>query len=277
MNDCIAGIIDTESSAASSSGEGEQDNGQSAQSSSSHDNSDQLIADSVRGIAPGGAQRGARGQDRRGARQRGRGRGAGRAVWRGRRAARGRGANRTHGRGGVRGRGHAPCTQTADPVVTNSWDDTDDGAPAYLGNFHPSREPVIQIPDGFLPTGPLDFFKLFFPVAVVQSIAKFTNVYADQHILNYPDFGDKYGAWAETSADEIYLFMALMIFRGIVHLSDMKRYWSTATVYNGLWARRFIPSRKRFQSLLVFLHVTHPDHENPADKLRKVRFLYDHL
>ena len=64
---------------------------------------------------------------------------------------------------------------------------------------------------------------------------------------------------------------------GIVHLSDMKRYWSTATVYNGLWARRFIPSRKRFQSLLAFLHVTHPDHENPSDKLRKVRFLYDHL
>ena len=111
LNDHIAGIIDTESSAASSRGEGEQDDGQSAQSSSSHDNSDQLIADSVRGIAPGGAQRGARGQDRRGARQRGRGRGAGRAVWRGRGAARGRGANRTRGRGGVRGRGHAPCTQ----------------------------------------------------------------------------------------------------------------------------------------------------------------------
>ena len=217
LNDRIAGIIDTESSAASSSGEGEQDDGQSAQSSSSHDNSDQLIADSVRGIAPGGAQGRARGQDRR-LRQRGRGRGAGRAVWRGRGAARGRGANRTRGRGGVRGRGHAPCTQTADPAFMNSWDDPDDGAPAYLGDFHPSREPGIQIPDGFLPTGPLDFFKLFFPVAVVQSIAEFTNVYADQHILNYPDFGDKYGAWAETSADEIYSLMALLIFMGIVHL-----------------------------------------------------------
>ena len=55
LNNRIAGIIDTESSAASSSGEGEQDDGQSAQSSSSHDNSDQLIADSVRGITTGGA------------------------------------------------------------------------------------------------------------------------------------------------------------------------------------------------------------------------------
>ena len=46
-------------------------------------------------------------------------------------------------------------------------------------------------------------------------------------------------------------------------------YWSTKSLYHGLWARAIL-SRDRFSALMAFLHVVDPDTEDPGDKLRKV-------
>ena len=109
------------------------------------------------------------------------------------------------------------------------------------------------------------------------AIANFTNLYAAQNIAKYSTYGDKHGAWLDTGTDEMYYFLAVIIYMGLVRAPSYDRYWSRAPLYSGLWARRFLPSRDRFLSLLAFLHVVDPANENPQDKLKKVRFLYDHV
>jgi hypothetical protein len=53
------------------------------------------------------------------------------------------------------------------------------------------------------------------------------------------------------------------------NLSLFVSYWSTKTLYHGLWARS-IMSRDRFKALLAMLHVVEPCTDNEQDKLRKV-------
>ena len=111
------------------------------------------------------------------------------------------------------------------------------------------------------------------------ALATFTNTYADQHIPNYVSYGDKDGAWISTTDEELYSFVAVIIYMGIVHASGptVDRYWSMATLYSGLWTRHLLSSRTSFQALLTFLHIVDPNTEDMHDKLRKVRFLYDHI
>ena len=57
---------------------------------------------------------------------------------------------------------------------------------------------------------------------------------------------------------------------------EISLYWSTAPLYHGLWARRFM-SRDRFKALLGMLHISDPGLPNPDDKLHKIRLLLDHI
>ena len=59
--------------------------------------------------------------------------------------------------------------------------------------------------------------------------------------------------------------IALILYMGQVTVSSFERYWSTKTLYHGLWARQ-ITSRDRFKALM---HVVDP--VAPGDKLRQVR------
>ena len=64
--------------------------------------------------------------------------------------------------------------------------------------------------------------------------------------------------------------IALLIYFGLVKIGiTVNRYWSTKTLYHGLWARSIMP-RIRFQGLMAFLHVVDPATDTPGDKLRKV-------
>ena len=71
-------------------------------------------------------------------------------------------------------------------------------------DFRPDRDPGIHLPADFDPiaTGPLSFFRLFFSVAVLESIVKFTNLYAVHHVVDSPSYGDKHGAWKDTNLEE---------------------------------------------------------------------------
>lgn len=67
-----------------------------------------------------------------------------------------------------------------------------------------------------------------------------------------------------------------MLYQGLVKVSTNSRYWSTKSLYHGLWTRRFM-SRNRFQALLGMLHVVDPLQEDPNKKLRKVDSFIDHF
>ena len=88
-------------------------------------------------------------------------------------------------------------------------------------------------------------------------------------IVNKSYYGDKDGAWIATSPQEIEKLIALILYCGLVTVSSFHRYWSTKTLYHGLWARS-VMSRDCFKALMAMLHIVDPSEEDKEDKLRKV-------
>ena len=108
---------------------------------------------------------------------------------------------------------------------------------------------------------------------MVSSVLAHTNTYALLKIAtrSYSScYLDKDGFWPRTSDKNIEAYMALPIYFGQVKVGgDQSRYWSTKTIYHGLWARK-IMSRNRYKSLSAFLHVVDPSNETPGSMMRKV-------
>lgn len=199
-------------------------------------------------------------------RRRGCGRGRARARGRGRPAA-------PRGRGRARG---ARARQVVPPVAAQpykSYDDPDTGnqLPAFVPNRPPGLHLIGPVVRGAM-TRAVDFFQLFFTDLLLQQICNHTNAYGWVEIVNKPYYADRYGAWKETTPEEIAKLIALSLYCGLVTVSSFPRYWSTKTLYHGLWARS-IMSRDRFKALMGMLHVVDPATEDEHDKLRKVRSL----
>ncbi|XP_062393486.1 piggyBac transposable element-derived protein 4-like [Sardina pilchardus] len=179
------------------------------------------------------------------------------------------------GRGRGRGRGRASHRVNQPVVQTYSYDDSD--MPNQLPSFRPVRQPGVhldaQVTRSAM-TKAIDFFKLFFTDALLLQICTYTNAYAWEQILRKPYYGGKDGTWKETSPDELLRLMALVMFCGLVPVRSFYRYWSTKTLYHGMWARS-IMSRDRFKALMAMLHVVDPGAEDERDKLRKVTGLLE--
>ena len=157
------------------------------------------------------------------------------------------------------------------------YDDPDIHVP-IIPPFTPTRQPGLHLPNTIVLRNSmntaLDFFSLFFDDELIEKISHHTNQYGDATILGKQTYGDKHGAWKETSPKEIRELIALLLYQGLVPVSTFSRYWSTKTLYHGLWARK-IMKRDRFTALMSMLHIVDPDTENKADKLRKVSEFVD--
>ena len=206
-----------------------------------------------RGRGEGGRGRGAGG---RGQGEGGRGRGAG---GRGRGArGRGRGAG---GRGQGRGRGGHRHVEEA--VNERSYFDQD--VQNNLPQFTPERPSGNHFPRPVLRnvlTTAVEFFKLFFTAELVSNISNYTNSYAYGRIADgrHGSYAQRDGSWKDTTPDEIYSVIAMVLYSGLVKVNTYSRYWSIKTLYHGLWARKII-SRERFTALMAMLHVVDPTEE----------------
>ena len=122
-------------------------------------------------------------------------------------------------------------------------------------------------------TTEVEFFRLFFNYQMLSKIVAHTNSYAYIKVGTrgyYKAYLKPDGSWNETSNAEIERYIALLIYFGLVKISgDVANYWSTKSVYHGLWARKIL-SRSRYKALSAFLHVVDPTDETPGHKLRKV-------
>lgn len=166
--------------------------------------------------------------------------------------------------------GVASTSTAKKPAPAKSYDDPD--VRNTLSPFEPSRNPGIHFDKRSQPTTELEFFKLFFTHEIVSSVATHTNSYAFMKTTEggYTIYTNSDGTWNETTAAEIYKLVAILVYFGLVNIdNDVEKYWSTKTLYHGLWARKIF-SRDRFKALMAFLHVIVPDQETPGDKLRKV-------
>ena len=188
------------------------------------------------------------------------------------RPARGKG----RGRGRGRGRGDPPPAPAAPPApASRSYKDPD--TPNQIPLFTPRRQSGLHLDMPVLRgamSRAVHFFRLFFTAELVRTICTHTNSYGWGTIESKPYYGVKDGAWVETSPEEIEKLIALILYCGLVNVSSFHRYWSTKTLYHGLWARS-IMSRDQFKALMAILHVVDPDEEDEEDKLRKVSSFLD--
>ena len=152
------------------------------------------------------------------------------------------------------------------------WETVDDyDIPVFT--FTPCRPAGLQLPDNFQPSESIDFFSLFFSDDVLEKIVEFTNVYAWGKIDEKHSYAQQDGSWQETTKEEISKLIGVFIYFGLVPVPDCMNYWSTQSLYHGLWARAFF-TRLRFKALLSFVHCAMPG-VGAGDRLWKVRYLYD--
>ena len=116
----------------------------------------------------------------------------------------------------------------------------------------------------------VDFFYLFFTEEMIHTRCKHTNAYAWSRITEKQTYAEKDGSWIEMKPAEFKKLLALIIYFGLVNVNNMVNYWSTKTLYHGLWARNIIPNRDRFKALMAILHVVDFSTEDENDCLRKV-------
>ena len=180
---------------------------------------------------------------------------------------------RGSGTGNAELEGVASTSTTENPPPTKSYDDPD--VKNTLPPFEPRRDPGLHFDRtvfrGELTTE-LEFFKLFFTHEIVSSVATHTNSYAFKKTSEggYTTYTNSDGTWDKTTINELYRLVAILVYFGLVNIdNNIEKYWSTKTLYHGLWARKIL-SRTRFKALMAFLHVVAPDQETPGDKLRKV-------
>ena len=109
--------------------------------------------------------------------------------------------------------------------------------------FRPARPPGLQFEQPLL-RGAVEFFKLSFTEELVNNIVRHTNSYAVEHITEatHRSYAQADGSWKDTTPEEIYRLIALLIYFGLVKIGiTVNRYWSTKTLYHGLWARSIMP------------------------------------
>ena len=197
----------------------------------------------------------------------------------GRGRGRGRGADRGAGRGDGGGAGGARRNAAA-PMAFQSYGNPD--TPNVLPPFAPSRPVGIHFGRPHLRntmTTALEFFSLFFTEEMVRDICTHTNTYANEQIVagSHQSYTQSDGSWNDTTSEEIKRLIALLIYFGLVKVGgNTDKYWSTKTLYYGLWARS-IMSRTRYRALMALLHVVDPGSENAGDKLCKVESFIDYF
>ena len=188
------------------------------------------------------------------------------------------------GKGGNGGRGKGPAARVPEARAGASadapylsYDDPDIGNSPQFSHpqFTPAREPGIHLEGPLLRNSrvkPIDFFRLFFTREMVESIVLHTNTNAYIHIAagGYKSYTRPDGSWQETTSDEIHRLIALLIYFGLVKVvGHVYKYWSTATLFHGLWARSIMPML-RFLAPMAFLHIVDPLNEPAGNKLHKV-------
>ena len=81
--------------------------------------------------------------------------------------------------------------------------------PAFVPNRPQDLHLIGPVVRGAM-TRAVDFFQLFFTDLLQQQICDHTNAYGWVEIVNKPYYVDRYGAWKETTPDEIAKLIALI-------------------------------------------------------------------
>ena len=89
-------------------------------------------------------------------------------------------------------------------------------------------------------------------------------------------YADQQGGWKEVTPNELKRLLALIIYFGFVKVNQFHDYWSTKSLYRGLWTRNML-KRDRFKAIITMLHIVDFSKESKEDKLKRVRHFIDHM
>ena len=183
-------------------------------------------------------------------------------------------------------------TETNDILIdiddeANGWtNERIDSGPSY-GPFLSSRYTNIENPQ----RKPHVFFEALFDECMWTIIADATNVYARSKTVTqagnrctdptHPDYKKfcRLNQWIDVTPSDIKMFLAHILIMGLVHKSDVEKYWNMNTYTKIPFFGKYM-SRNRFQAILWNFHVN-DDRQNPSarqpghDPLCKIRPFVD--
>uniref|UniRef100_A0A3Q2VE55 PiggyBac transposable element-derived protein domain-containing protein n=1 Tax=Haplochromis burtoni TaxID=8153 RepID=A0A3Q2VE55_HAPBU len=169
-----------------------------------------------------------------------------------------------------RGRGRTGSSQAEMPASTSEegWNDTD--APDIIPpqpTFRPIKSPGPQI----IPTASytlLQLFQLYFTNSMLLTIIKNTNDFGSTcHKPSNP--------WIDLTLQDMYAFMAMVIYMGLVKLPAITDYWRGSKLYSLPFPKK-IMCGKKFQRICRSLHLSSLE-DNAANEQRRGTADFDRL
>ena len=146
--------------------------------------------------------------------------------------ARARHGGRAQARGGRQARGGGQVRGAA-VLLHETYDVREPGNPPLP--FQPTRPIGVHFGQRLLRnamTTAVEFFNLFFTVEFINDVVTHTNSYAYEHIETQPSYAKSDGSWQEATADEIRRLVAILIYFGLIRVSDTAdNYWSVRSLY----------------------------------------------
>uniref|UniRef100_A0A3B5R3B2 PiggyBac transposable element-derived protein domain-containing protein n=1 Tax=Xiphophorus maculatus TaxID=8083 RepID=A0A3B5R3B2_XIPMA len=148
-------------------------------------------------------------------------------------------------------------------------------------HFRPKRTPGVQLPlsNTEIPS-PSELFKLFFDQATIKTLCENTNKNAAKNLAA----GKKF-CWTDVTANEMYAYIGLTLYMGLMKRPQLKDFWRTTTAFQVSYPGK-VMSRDRFLNIHTNVHMSNPEDDAVNDQkkgtpdydpLHRLRPLYDSL
>lgn len=134
------------------------------------------------------------------------------------------------------------------------------------------REPKLRLPDGLDPRDPYALFSLFLPDSLFEAMSRNTNAYAARKLAGGDPFPHA-RAWHPTSPAEIKVFVGILIYMGVHHITSVEDLWRRDGKVPSHLPSQYM-SRVRFEQIQRFLKVSDPREDDERKRSNSKEWWY---